>query len=977
MSEAAIHFELHRHLANSIDDSPHRGSRTYDSARPEYGNGINGFADLVVFDTSESPVLVIEAKRPSGSGGGGREIDPYSPKVIRQAHDYASELGSPYFATYNGERLVLFRTFERGRQLLQRSTKSYNIGNVEKFADTLLDEINRLETEQSNWDSLDDAFIERIDSFHEQITPDLRTELTDYLDTDEDFRDKFTSWADAQGFEYNDSTDDEKREIRENVATQAAYLLINKIIFYKILESSSAYGSEVRPLAVSIHRVREDLEDHFTELVSNIDFEAIFEHDDIYSEIPLKNVSNRVREFIIELDDQDLTQFDSDVIGRIYEGVIPPERRHEMGEYYTPPAVCDLITQLTINDANDVVLDPACGSGGFLVSAYNRKQKLLPESAGSHTRILDQLHGIDINRFPAHLTAINLAIQDLSAYTERVNIEVSDFFNVTADTMRFGREQASASGENIEEGIVEETIGGVDAIVGNPPYIRGRNIDNKDRVRSHLSGVDGEFISKRMDMYGYFITHGTKFLSDGGRFGFIISDRWLDTGYGADLQQFILNHYEIESVVKFERQTFEDALVGASIIILTKQSNPTKRDKNTVKFLRIRESIEIDDIVSIIGDNIPESTMVETPEYRLVTQTQQNLQQQSKWNVHFLAPPLYFDLVSNEDIIELQDIAEIKRGLTSGANAFYYGKKEEWRELGLSEYTTPLLKATGQLTRIRFSDDDSEEWGVLDIHRLVEAALDEMDSKYEDKSPVDGIKRWLIENGHQELAEYIEWGENKGYDERRTTSARDIWFDLGQLDRPQILMTDFTWRMYRAVWNEAGATSDAQFYNLSCKEEYNEKLLAGILNSRLAWLMIELRGRWAGGQGMTRARIKVYEAEELPVPDPSVMTEDQKQLIQERFESLMQREDELDEDKRTLGNTENERDKLDKAVLATLGMEDRLDELKQSVRKLVAMREKDAGKDTEVLIERVDDREVIDLAGVSETREITTFSDFD
>jgi hypothetical protein len=183
--------------------------------------------------------------------------------------------------------------------------------------------------------------------------------------------------------------------------------------------------------------------------------------------------------------------------------------------------------------------------------------------------------------------------------------------------------------------------------------------------------------------------------------------------------------------------------------------------------------------------------------------------------------------------------------------------------------------------------------------------------------------------------------------------------------------------MYRAVWNEAGATSDAQFYNLSCKEEYNEKLLAGILNSRLAWLMIELRGRWAGGQGMTRARIKVYEAEELPVPDPSVMTEDQKQLIQERFESLMQREDELDEDKRTLGNTENERDKLDKAVLATLGMEDRLDELKQSVRKLVAMREKDAGKDTEVLIERVDDREVIDLAGVSETREITTFSDFD
>ncbi len=63
-------------------------------------------------------------------------------------------------------------------------------------------------------------------------------------------------------------------------------------------------------------------------------------------------------------------------------------------------------------------------------------------------------------------------------------------------------------------------------------------------------------------------------------------------------------------------------------------------------------------------------------------------------------------------------------------------------------------------------------------------------------------------------------------------------------------------------------------------------------------------------------------------------------------------------------------------MLSALGMEDRLDEIKQSAKKQVAMREKDAGADTEVLVERSDDREVIDLAGVSEVTETTSLSDF-
>jgi type I restriction-modification system DNA methylase subunit len=974
MSEADIHFEFYRHLQNAIENEPERGGREYDTISPEYGENIDGFADLAIFDTTGECILIVEAKRPSDTGEGRRNIDPYSPKVIRQAHDYASQVGSPYFATFNGDRLVLFRTFEEGVPLLQRSTKSYDISGLEKFSDTILDEIERLEEGERKWDSLDDAFIQRVKSLHEKVSPQMQRSVGEYLGEDEDFRNRFVQWMSEQGTDFDDLGEDEREEELENFAEQATYLLINKIIFYKILENSEVYSDDVRPLAVSINRVREDLKEYFDEVVERVDFEAIFEHDDIYSEIPLDNVNQRIREFIIELEDEDLTRFNSDVVGRIYEGVIPPERRHDMGEYYTPPSICDLITRLTIDDPHDTVFDPACGSGGFLVSAYNRKKELFAESTGTHSTVLDELYGVDINRFPAHLTAINLAIQNLSEYTDNVNVEVNDFFDVTPDTMRFGKEKASAEGGETEKGMVD-TLGGFDAVVGNPPYIRQENIDDKEKVRSHLSRVKGEGLSKRSDIYSYFITHGTEFLDEKGKLGMIVSDRWLDTGYGADLQEFLLDNYAIEFVIKFDKQTFEDALVGSTVLILQKLSKVEKRNSNTVNFLRIKRDISVDELISVLDEDAEKNKMIRTEEYRIVTKEQSDLYDEEKWNLFFMSPPIYFDTISHEKVSELQEFTNVNRGVTTGANKFFCGRTEEMDDLGLTEYTIPLLKASGQVDKIRFTEEDAEEWSILYLDELVQEATEDMEGKL-GQSAEEGIKQWLKGNGHEDLLEYIYWGEEQGFHERATCSSRDVWFNLGSLKRPPMFNPDFTWKEHRVVWNDADAVAVNQFHNIETDESVADKLCGGILNSRLIWMYSELNGRTAGGQGMTRSRIAVYEFKELPVPDPREMSEEESERIISAFEDLMDKEEELDEDA-PLEAKEGERDALDRAVLSTIDMEDRLDDLKRAVRGLVEMREKGAGDETEVLVEREEEREVIDLEGVSQARESTTLGDFD
>jgi type I restriction-modification system DNA methylase subunit len=985
MNEAEIHFEFYRHLANAVGENPHRDGITFGDIRPEYGEDIDGFADIVLFEANGSPVVVIEAKAPNGSTRSRREIDPYAPKVIRQAFRYAGDIGAPYFATFNGDRLVVFDAYEEGVPLLQRSTKSYELSSLSKFADTFLDEIARIRTGDAQWDADDDAFVERIKSLHESITPELEGCLSDHLEEDEKFRARFDAWTTSQGIEYEEADASEQQGVREEFAEQAAYLLVNKILFYKILESSPTYANEVEPLAVSPFRVQQDLEEFFNHIVTEIDFEAIFEHDEIYSEIPLEPVARQIRDFVIELDEQDLTQFNSDVIGRIYEGVIPADRRKAMGEYYTPPAICDLICRLTIDEPNNAVLDPACGSGGFLVSAYNRKRELFPEERGSHDVILDQIMGVDINRFPAHLSAINLALQDLSEHTENVNVEVSDFFNVAPDTHRFGRVVAGAGGTEWEHGNVNGAVGGFDAVVGNPPYIRGRSLDldHKDAIREHLSDVNAEWMTRKMDIYGYFITHATSFLKDGGRLGFIISDRWLDTQYGTDLQRFLLENYRIRAVIKFTRQAFEDALVGSTVLVIEKTDDQVEREDNVVKFLEVRDEMGIDEIESVVEEDIAPDQMIVADEYRMVTNMQSTLDDVAKWNVFFMAPPIYFDVRGITDI-ELQDVAEMHTGLECGSNDFFYRRTEDIEDLGLEEYFTPLIKASGQVSKIRFTDEDAKEWGIFDVTDLVEEALEE-DREFGD-TKIDYVKTWLAENGHQNAVEYIQWGEDKGHDTNSaTTRKRDVWFYVDDIPqhRPPLAIPDFVWTESRVIWNEANAVTDRQFHNINPHDDIDHEVLVGILNSRMVWLAREIEGRHAGGEGMTRNRMVLYEAEQLPLPDPRELANDEAGRIKSALNDLLEREAELakwvddeEEDLDLLEEKEEERDALDRAVLATMGMEDRVDELKQAVETLVKLRRTGSGEETSVLVHRTKEREVIELEGVAKARESTRLTDF-
>ena len=136
----------------------------------------------------------------------------------------------------------------------------------------------------------------------------------------------------------------------------------------------------------------------------------------------------------------------------------------------------------------------------------------------------------------------------------------------------------------------------VDAVVGNPPYIRQESIHSVDKLyyaqlfRTERPGQT--MLSGRSDIYAYFFTHAAHLLRPGGYLGFVTSIGWLDTEYGVRLQEFFLRNFRIVAVIESQvEKWFEDARVTTAVTILQRETDSSKRDDNPVLFIQLRKPL--------------------------------------------------------------------------------------------------------------------------------------------------------------------------------------------------------------------------------------------------------------------------------------------------------------------------------------------------------------------------------------------------
>ncbi len=155
----------------------------------------------------------------------------------------------------------------------------------------------------------------------------------------------------------------------------ACYALVNKLVFHEAL--LKRYGTRLGKLSVPDHLdsgegLRNHLEGYFAE-AKNVtgDYETVFGevHTNLGNRIPFysDDAVSHWRELVSQIHEFDFSRMDYKVIGSIFERLISPEERQSFGQFYTRVEVVDLINSFCIQRGDELVMDPACGGGTFLV----------------------------------------------------------------------------------------------------------------------------------------------------------------------------------------------------------------------------------------------------------------------------------------------------------------------------------------------------------------------------------------------------------------------------------------------------------------------------------------------------------------------------------------------------------------------------------------------------------------------------------
>ena len=314
-------------------------------------------------------------------------------------------------------------------------------------------------------------------------------------------------------------------------------------------------------------------------------------------------VSQMVRQRHQELQSRlDLGMPQDQALAETLEVIQRPKRRKAQGIYYTPQWVVDYIVGQTVgrfveenknrSDAiHDMkILDMACGSGSFLIRAYDalldhHSLGRPPDWVFSDERLSilrNSIYGVDLDPQAVEVARLNLLLRalrerqllpELRDSIKRGNSLVSG----GEDELRphFGDEWRDKQPFNWEREFTDiMNAGGFDVVIGNPPYVRIQSLprDEADYYRANYESAFGSF-----DLYVMFVEQGLRLLKPGGRLGFITSGKFLKAEYGKKLQQHILRQATVEQIMDLSaQQVFGDATTYPVMLVLRKGAEDRK-----------------------------------------------------------------------------------------------------------------------------------------------------------------------------------------------------------------------------------------------------------------------------------------------------------------------------------------------------------------------------------------------------------------
>ena len=384
--------------------------------------------------------------------------------------------------------------------------------------------------------------------------------------------------------------------------------------------------------------------------------------------------------------------------------------------------------------------------------------------------------------------------------------------------------------------------GGFDVVIANPPYVRQEEIAPK-AYKDTLVKQYGAAVTARSDLYCYFYARGLQLLRDGGAHIFVCSNSWLDVGYGARLQEYLLNNAHVQAIYEsaLERQ-FATADINTVISVIRKTGHPAAGDRT--RFVSLRAEFD-----AALADPSLRREITQTRTVLRAAGTSGRKFVGDKWGGKYLrAPDIYHHILNDygDKLVRLGDVATVRRGVTTGANDFFYLTPERIAEFGIeAEYYRPVMTTPQESRSV-----------AVDPARLPKRLF----MCHEDKADLSGAGA---------LA-YIQWGEEQGYHRRTSVKSRKRWYDLGERDTARLAMNYLIDTTARTFYVEDGLLFGDNFQEIR-SVMVSQLQICAALNSTVSQLMFNISGRANFGGGLMK--IQTFEIESLQIVNPQLLPE--------------------------------------------------------------------------------------------------------
>ena len=636
---------------------------------------------------------------------------------------------------------------------------------------------------------------------------------------------------------------------------------------------------------------------------------------------------------------------DPELLGMVFEELV--NERHDLSGYYTPRAVVSFMCRealkgflsgertglsneviahlvderstgsLSVTDAcalakaleRVTVIDPACGSGAYLLGMMRELVELrtaLSDAGADAQSIYDikqeiirrNLYGADLDEFAVNLAKFRLwlalVIEDegegakplpnldfkiacgdslLSMDPQEDNLYLADLARdrgIADLKVKFTEAWTRAERDGLRIEINEAQAEIRNALGGDALSDKAIN------WRAHFAEVmgDGGFevvISSpphlrhqdiedkpklvrlyqdaavaRSDLYCYFYARGLQLLRDRGMHVFACSGGWLDVRYGARLQDYLLNTASIEAV-------YESAV---------ERQLSTARTKTIISIIRkgAEEALHMTRFISLRADF--ESSVSDEELRREIRMNRAQLVESGisidegghrkyvgdKWGAKYLrAPEVYHHITSQHGgkLMRLGDLATVKSGIAPGVKGFFCLTDEVVERWEIESEFLRPVMTSSQESRSIAVDSTSLPNRLFMCHAEISA---------------------LVGTG---ALGYIRWGESQGYHRRSATKSRSPWYGLGEKDNVHLAMSKFADTTARSYFSASGLLFTDNFQIITLGDGESAVSLCAALNSTLFQLMFFTEARANYSEGV-RA-IQTYEAANLPVVEPSLL----------------------------------------------------------------------------------------------------------